>query len=403
MEKDKFNGLIERAIKGSKDDFLRFVTGIYGVNECVFDHIWDVPVIASWEGDTIVTTSLSNKTEDEILDIVDKFIAGELEDAEGCFIPLNKMAVEFTVKELEEWKNKLDSGELKLDYDAIIVYNEPSLQKQYRELVKENSEKAKPKTQEELDKIFVDYVKGVITHERCNLNAAYLVTEVRNNKFVSEEINGAEISTWKYDDILSGKINSKVDCTDYTDRNKVLIDTLRQMMNNYKEGDSIQDCLFKIIEDRKGQYTDIDDREVLTMYTLFPEELTEWATFGAYDFIRENKLQKKIMDVCGTDVPLELGKLKKKVKEYVDKLEEGSLSDKQTKMLEMLGISTNRKINKEEVKRALYNPQYIFKKAKDEICENNYDNENTTYLEVINNEPNFIKKIFNKILKFFKK
>ncbi len=352
MEKDKFNGLIERAIKGSKDDFLRFVTGIYGVDECVFDHIWDVPVIASWEGDTIVTTSLSNKTEDEILDIVDKFIAGELEDAEGCFIPLNKMAVEFTVKELEEWKNKLDSGELKLDYDAIIVYNEPSLQKQYRELVKENSEKAKPKTQEELDKIFVDYVKGVITHERCHLNAAYLVTEVRNNKFVSEEINGAEMSTWEYDDILTEKINSKVDYTDYSDRNEVLVDTLRQMMNNYKEGDSIQDCLFKIIEDRegKGQYTDIDDREVLTMYTLFPEELTEWATFGAYDFIRENKLQKKIMDVCGTDVPLEFGQLKKKVKEYVDQLEEGSLSDKQTQMLEMLGISISRKINKEEVK-----------------------------------------------------
>ncbi len=58
---------------------------------------------------------------------------------------------------------------------------------------------------------------------------------------------------------------------------------------------------------------------------------------------------------------------------------------------------------KEQEKRALYNPKYIFKKAKDEICENNYDNENTTYLEVINNEPNFIKKIFNKILNFFKK
>ena len=49
-------------------------------------------------------------------------------------------------------------------------------------------------------------------------------------------------------------------------------------------------------------------------------------------------------------MPLEFGQLKKKVKEYVDQLEEGSLSDKQTQMLEMLGISISRKINKEEVK-----------------------------------------------------
>ena len=352
MDKDKFDELIERAKQGSKDDFLRFVTGIYGVDECVFDHMWEVPVIAPWDGDSLVTMPLSTKTEDEILDIVDEFIANELEDADGCFISLDKMAVEFTDEELEEWQKKLDSGELKLDYNAIIVYNESELQKQYKELIKANSTKAKPKTQEELDQIFVDYVKGVITHERCHLNANYLVTEVRNNEFASEEINGSEISSWEQDDILNGKGNTRVDQADYSDRNEVLVDTLRQMMNNYQEGDSIEDCLFRIIEDRDGksQYTDLDDREVLTMYTLFPEELTEWATFGAYDFIRENKLQKMIMNVCGTDTPLKSSQLKKKVEEYVATLEEGTLSDKQTEMLEMLGFSISRKIDKEDMK-----------------------------------------------------
>lgn len=352
MDKDKFDELIERAKQGSKDDFLRFVTGIYGVDECVFDHMWEIPVIAPWDGDSLVTMPLSTKTEDEILDIVDEFIANELEDADGCFISLDKMAVEFTDEELEEWQKKLDSGELKLDYNAIIVYNESELQKQYKELVKANSTKDKPKTQEELDQIFVDYVKGVITHERCHLNANYLVTEVRNNEFASEEINGSEISSWEQDDILTGKGNSRVDQADYSDRNEVLVDTLRQMMNNYQEGDSIEDCLFRIIEDRDGksQYTDLDDREVLTMYTLFPEELTEWATFGAYDFIRENKLQKMIMNVCGTDTPLKPSQLKKKVEEYVATLEEGTLSDKQTEMLEMLGFSISRKIDKGDMK-----------------------------------------------------
>lgn len=340
MDKDKFDELIERAKQGSKDDFLKFVTNIYGVDECVFDHMWDVPVISPWDGDTLVTTSLSTKTKEELLDIVDEFIANELEDADGCFISLDKMAVEFTEEELEEWQKKLDSGELKLDYNAIIVYNESELQKRYKELVKANSAKANPKTQEELNQIFVDYVKGVITHERCHLNANYLVTEV--DKYINE-------------------------------RNEVLVDTLRQMMNNYQEGDSVEDCLSRIIKDRDGksQYEDIDDKEVLTIHALYPEELTEWATFGAYDFIRENKLQRMIMDVCGTDMPLTPSQLKKKVEEYVATLEEGTLSDKQTEMLEVLGFSISRKI--------------------------------TNYLEVISNKPNFIKRIFNKILSFLKK
>ena len=352
MDKEKFDELIERAKQGSKEDFLKFVTGIYGVDECVFDHMWDVPVIAPWDGDALVTTPLSTKTEGELLDIVDEFIANQLGDADGCFISLYKMAVEFTDEELEEWKKKLDSGELKLDYNAIIVYNESELQKQYRDLIKENSEKSKPKTQEELDQIFVDYVKGVITHERCHLNTNYYVTEIRNNEFVSEEINGAEISSWEQDDILNGKGNTRVDQADYSDRNEVLIDTLRQMMNNYQEGDSVEDCLQKIIENRDGksQYENLDDREVLTMYVLFPEELTEWATFGAYDFVRENKLQKMLMDVCGTDAPLNPSQLKKKVEEYVTTLEEGTLSENQTEMLEMLGFSVSRKIDKEEMK-----------------------------------------------------
>lgn len=354
MDQEKFNELIEKAKQESKEDFLRFVIGIYGVDKCVFDHLWDVPVIAPWDGDALITTSLSTKSKDELLDIVDEFIANELKDADGCFISLAKMAVEFTDEELEEWQKKLDSGELKLAYNAIIVYNESELQKQYRELIKANSTKAKPKTQEELDKIFVDYVKGVITHERCHLNANYLVTEVRNNEFVSEEMNGSEISSWEQDDLLTGKGNSRVDQADYSDRNEVLVDTLSQMMNNYQEDDSIEDCLFRIIENRKGksQYKDLDDREVLTMYTLFPNELTEWATFGGYDFIRENKLKKMIVDVCDTEKPLQPGQLKRKVEKYVATLEEGTLSSKQEEMLKMLGFSIRRKIDKEDVKAA---------------------------------------------------
>ena len=257
MAKDKFDELIERAKQDSKDDFLRFVKDIYGVDESIFDNIWEVPVIASWEGDTLVNTPLSTKTEEELIDIVDEFIANQLGKANACFISLDKLAVEFTVEELEEWQKKIDSGELKLDYNAIIIYNERELQKFYKELSNNKS-----KTQEELDQIFVNYVKGDITHERCHLNANSLVVEVRDNKFVSEEINGSETSSWEIDDSIgieksdqSGYLEEDEILFDslalmkrYEFRNEVLVDTLSQMMSDYEEGDTIEDCLFRIID-----------------------------------------------------------------------------------------------------------------------------------------------------------
>ena len=361
MDKDKFNELIKSANQESKDDFLRFITGIYGVDECVFDHIWKIPVISSENAGVLLTKSLFTKTEDELLYRIDKFIDNELGNAEGCFISLSKIENYLTIEELEELKRKIDSGELKLDYNAIIIYNEPRLQEEYEKLLEPDFEKTR--TQEELDQIFVNYVKEMITHERCHLNANCLVID----EFDSDEINGSELGLMEEYNILTGKRNTIDDQKNYSIRNEVLVDTLSHMMNNYQEGDSIEDCLFRIIEDRNGksQYIDFDDRDVLTMYTLFPEKLTKWAVFGAYDSVRENKLQKIIIDVCGTDKLLDSRMLNKKVKEYITTLGKGNLSEKQIKMLKMLGFSIHKKINKEDMKEVA-----ISEKALNELYKN---------------------------------
>ena len=178
MDREKLNKLIEKAKQESKDDFLKFITDIYDVNKSIFNHIWKVPVISPFDRDILVKTSLSTKTKEELLDIVDNFINNELGNAEGCFISLNKMQSYFTEQELKEWQEKINSEELKLDYNAIIVYNESKLQKDYKELEQINSTKANPKTQEELEQFFTNYIKGIITHERCHLNANCLVTEL---------------------------------------------------------------------------------------------------------------------------------------------------------------------------------------------------------------------------------
>lgn len=352
MDNKRFKELVEIAKQESKNDFIRFVKGIYNVNEIIFDYMWKVPVMASYDGDKLIKTTLSTKTEDELLDYIDDFIAGELGNAEGCFISLSKMGADFTDEEKEEWRKKEKNGEGKLGYNAIIVYNESELEKNIRELEKENSGRKKTTTQKEIEQLSMEYIKKVITHERCHLNANSLDTEIIGNKIYSEELNGAEMTSWKYDELVSGKIRSRVDGPDYSDRNEVLVDTLSLMMSNYHDGDTVEDCLYKIIKDRNGksQYKNIDDREVLTMYSLFPNELTEWATFGAYDFVRQNKLQLMIEKVCGTDEPLRHSKFKEKVENYIKSLEENELSDKQKEMLEMLGINIEKKVSKKDMK-----------------------------------------------------
>ena len=390
MSKDKFDELIERANKDSKDDILKFAKGVYDIDEEFYDYMWNVPVIASYAGDTLLAMPLCYKTEDELLDIIDIFIADELGNEDGCFTSLDKMQdIFYTDEVFKKWIDNLEKEQFKdyarlepkkrefelkkkfkefinnefgkwyesLGYNSIIVYNAAKIQKEYKELLKS---KTKANTQEELDQIFVDYVKGIITHERCHLNANYFVTEV--DKYTEEgmdkaelsssEVNCASLTNIEQSNIITSGKDTAIINKYNEERNEVLVDTLAQMMNNYQKGDSVEDCLFRIIKNRNGksQYEKLDDREVLTMYTLFPEELTEWAIFGAYDFIRENKLRKMIIEVCGTDVPLKPEQLNEKVKEYVKTLEKGTLSEKQTEMLKMLGVSVSKKIGKEDVK-----------------------------------------------------
>ncbi len=56
----------------------------------------------------------------------------------------------------------------------------------------------------------------------------------------------------------------------------------------------------------------------------------------------------------------------------------------------------------EEEKRALYNPDDLFKKDNISSSENSSNHKVEKHLEIINNKPNFIKRFFNKIIVFFK-
>lgn len=346
---NRFEELIEKAKEDSKQDFIRFVKGIYNVEDYVFEHLWKVPVIAPYEADTIIESTLTTKSEDDIIEILDESINEELGASDGCFIYLDKLAVNFEIEEIEEWKNKIERGEVKQDCNAIIVYNERELRKLYKEAIKKVGQ---GKTQEEQDNKFLEYVKKVITHERCHLNSNYLTMEKEGSEEYAGYVNAASLTDIEVDGITDDKSMDTAIINKYNnERNEVLVDTLSQIMSKYEEGNTIEEVLYKILEERGGvnQYEEIDDTEVLAIYTLFPDELTEWMIFGAYDYIRENKLRTKIIEVCGTDKIIPKDILLQKVGEYVSKQKEGELSEKQIEMLGMLGVET-KKINKEEIK-----------------------------------------------------
>lgn len=366
---DRFEEIVEQAKESSKQSFLRFVKGIYDVGIDAFDHLWEVPVIPPYKVDSLIETSLSTKTEDEILEELDNFVEGELDDADGCFIYLAKMECDFTDEEIEEYRNKLNNGEINGKQDAVIIYNEMKLKRQFKQLEKENARDKKPHSKEELEKAFIEKITEVINHERCHLNANCLVCEGKEESDCGEILNGAEISSFEEDELI--KNNSPLDMSDYSDRNEVLLDTLSHMMINYQEGDSVEDCLYKVIEKTNGEspYKDLEGYKlVMSIYVLFPEELTKWATFGAYDSIenlfledgksydvykvRTNKLRDKIIEVLGSDNPIADNRLKGKITEYCSSLEDGVLTEKQVQMLEMLGIRDIKKADVKQVKEA---------------------------------------------------
>lgn len=337
MDIDKFEELIEKAKKDSKDSFLRFAKGIYDVDESFFDHIFEVPVLGRYDSDELATTSLSTKTEDELYEIINQEInRDDMWESDDVAIYVNLDEIDdLSESEKSEWYNLINCN-------AAIIYNNSF----FENAIKADSSKLSEK--EVFDK-YQHILSDTLTHERIHINNAYLDIDLENN--TSESLNGAEANL-RYD------IEDIDDYQEYEsywkDNNEVMVEIITRMMSNYENGDTLSKCLKKLIEERNGKtiYPGIDDKIVLATYVLFTDELTEWMLFGAYDFIRENKLQKKILDVCGTDMPLGTNQLKMNFEKYLATLESDALSDEQLEMLKMLGFSKKIEISAADMKEA---------------------------------------------------
>lgn len=360
---DRFRELVKKAKLDSKKEFIKFATGVYGVDECIFEHILDIPVIGLYEEISEFIIPLSTKSKDELLDILEEYIKEKIGNNNSCFIYLNEMEIVFTQEEIEEWQKELYSDEAKHNYDAIIVYNETKLRKKYKELIKNNSNGDISNSQEDVDKIFTEYVKGIITYEICNLNADYLIKSEQNLK------------------------NSDLD---YMEERRILIDILKQIVNIYEKGLSVEECLYNVLKG-KINYTKWNNKQIILLYILFIDELTEWVLFGAYDYVKENKLKNHSIKVFGTDNILSNEDLNEKLCKYLSNSEEKNLSKKQIEMIKMLGLSIINDTHKEEISEVFLN----------NIHEDKKDNAKYS-LKLIDEKNNIFKKIFSKVLNFFR-
>lgn len=326
--------LIKEAKEMSKSNFLAFAKGIYAVDENIFEHLWNVPIISSLEDDVIIKTTLSTKNEDDILAILDDVIDDEMGESEACFIPFDKLTIEFEDDEINEYKSKIANSEITEDYNAFIVYNEPVINKIYKKFENKYITAENDSEKDRFENNFIKYMSSVFTHERCYLNTNTLLCNIHNPD-LDELVNGAEVSFSEHEE------DERYDFAECENHNEVLIETLATMITNYVEGDTIEDCLMKIVMSRKGQSTfdEIDDRMALSVYTIFPEEITNWLMFGAYDDTRLNVFDKKAKNIYGEDKNGNINRFSmKKLEEYSHK---ENLTDKQMQMLYEIGVSFN--------------------------------------------------------------
>lgn len=348
--------LIEQAKQIAKEKFLTFAESIYGTDRETWDHLWEIPIVSTYEDEKIFPTNLSSISREKLIDVLDECIESEIGDSEAVFISFDDIIASLPDEAAREYESAITDGKIIGEHNAVIVYNEAVLKRSFKELVKAGKEANPPRTQEEIGKDFLGIISEIFIHEILHLNANALVIDIENPDLL-EELNGSEV---KYDG-------------NYRKHNEVLLDTMAKIIQIYSEGDTIEECLERVIESRGGEsaYEELDDRLVLSLFTLFPNELSKWTMFEAYDEQHNNLLEEKYAEVFGGNVVLRRDDMLKKVGEYFNNAVQGNISEealRRKKMLEMLGVKninlqSNKLINSIQIKELVTNSTITMKEV----------------------------------------
>ena len=199
-----------------------------------------------------------------------------------------------------------------------------------------------------------------VVYERCHFNAERTTPS-------GEVINGCMLTMNELDKILDAPLSKMNDFVEsrtninlslspkipmhfksWADKNEILIDTLTLMIHSYERGLSPEDTLFKVIKSRNdlGEYIGIDDKQILSLFVLFPKELTDWAMFCSTSSKQRNLVKDKFEAIYGLDdIDPTLSSMRPAVQAYCERHFD-ELSKTQKTMLGMLGLVRTQSIRK---------------------------------------------------------
>ncbi|MBR3249675.1 MAG: hypothetical protein IKF83_03130 [Clostridia bacterium] len=193
-------------------------------------------------------------------------------------------------------------------------------------------------TIDEMKAIVITFLASVITHERCHANATYRI---------DEGIPG-EVTT------IYGARGKNILAFDGENEDEAITETIASMIMKYREGNDIEDCLLKTINARgKNPLDGIDDKKVIMLMSIFPEELTRWVMLGAHGNSYHNLLEEREKEIFG-EHPETASILGKPVCNYFNNMDKSSLTDEQiqkrSKMLELMGVKRTNIIGLDEIR-----------------------------------------------------
>lgn len=350
----KFNNIVEQAKVTSKERMSSFAKNLYNIDEEMLQHLWDVPIIDKNSVEEVFPENLI--TDDFLIDL-EEAVEDQIGDSDAALISYEDITEYLIDNQLrDKYQNLVQSGTLNEKSDSFIAYDKIKLRQQYYETYFKALDKGID--EKVCDKLISDYISEVFIHERVHYNVDTLL---ENDKDGYAIVNGAN-------KII--KDGSRED-EEWENRNEVLVDTLAQMMNNYTEGDTIEDCLYKVIEKRKGQssqYNEFDDKDVLSLFVMFPDELTNYAMLGAYGDEYSNTLKKLHEQVFGNGEDLTKDNVLAKAEEYFKSMESSNVSDDKLKrrkeMLQMLNDKTKSNEFKAELATQVYDESSIIDSTK---------------------------------------
>lgn len=323
--------LIEEAKDLSKERFLTFAENIYSTPRNNWEHLWKTPLASNYDIKSCFPEELTSLLEEYIPDFWERFAKKQLQTTEAIFLPIEKILFELTelLEEeygddyesiysnlLDKYKELVNDGIISQDTSGVIIYDEEFLLETFAHNIKEAPSRTPPQTHEQVAEYFLNYVSKIFTHERVHQNTRIIVPDpsIENPNGI-DYIYGIRLpNKSETQNSLDGSFDG-LKLLAFEDHDEAMVEIVAQLIEKYSPGSTIEDGLSQILNNTPyTPHQPIDNKLALSLFTLFPDELTMWTMFNAQNTNYHNLFLEKHDTVFGENMTTRPEKLKGKPK-----------------------------------------------------------------------------------------